>query len=56
MSYKEKISFQSEYKDERITLPSLLERDTVLADHDQYVITNGQFNYKWMEGFKAKHE
>lgn len=52
----EQFSFQTEYKDERLTLPSLIERNTVLVDHEQYVITNGPIDYKWIEDFKDKQE
>lgn len=52
----EQFHFQLEYKDERISLPTLMERDTVLAEHDQYVVTNGPIDYKWIEGFKDKHK
>ena len=52
----EQFSFQLEYKDERISLPSLLERDTVLAEHNQYIVTNGPIDYKWIEGFKDKQK
>ncbi|MFJ7677093.1 hypothetical protein ACIQXQ_03490 [Peribacillus sp. NPDC097198] len=50
----EQFIFQLEYADERITIPSLIERDVVLVDEEQYIITNGPIDYKWIEDFIEK--
>ncbi|HSJ39144.1 MAG TPA: hypothetical protein VK945_13130 [Planococcus sp. (in: firmicutes)] len=47
----EQFSFQFIYADERITTPSLIERDVFLINQEQYTITNGPADYKWFENF-----
>lgn len=47
----EQFQFQLEYKDNRVTMPSLIERDVLLNDLYQYKITNGPIDYKWLEAF-----
>ncbi|MCM3575746.1 hypothetical protein M3172_21370 [Mesobacillus subterraneus] len=51
----EQFQFQLEYKDERITMPSLIEKDILLHDLYQYHITNGPVGYEWLEWFLEKH-
>jgi hypothetical protein len=51
----EQFIFQLEYADGRITIPSLIERDIVLVNEEQYTITNGPIDYKWIEDFVEKH-
>ncbi|UYZ24172.1 hypothetical protein [Mesobacillus jeotgali] len=51
----EQFQFQLEYKDERITMPSLIEKDILLHDLYQYHITNGPVDYEWLEWFLEKH-
>lgn len=48
---EEQFQFQLEYKDERITMPSLIEKDILLHDLYQYHITNGPVDYEWLERF-----
>lgn len=52
---EEQFSFQVFYEDERITIPSLIERDILLFDMDQYTIVNGPVDYAWLEGFMERH-
>ena len=52
----EQFSFTFEYEDERITLPTLFERDVVLIEYDQYKITNGPIDYKWIENFMKENK
>ena len=52
---EEQFTFQVAYHDKRINLPSLIERDVVLIDDDQYTVTNGPIDYTWIENFKDKH-
>lgn len=47
----EQFQFQLVYKDDRITMPSLIERDVLLNDMFQYEITNGPVDYEWLEEF-----
>lgn len=47
----EQFQFLPYYEDERITLPSLIERDVLLHDHYQYEITNGPIDDEWLEDF-----
>lgn len=54
---EEQFQFLLKYKDNRITMPALIERDVLLNDMYQYKITNGPFDYEWMEDFlKRKGE
>jgi hypothetical protein len=48
---EEQFQFQLEYKDDRVTLPSLIERDVLLNDMHQYKIINGPVDYEWLEEF-----
>ena len=52
----EQFSFDLVYTDERNTIPSLIERDILLNEHDQYEITNGPVDYQWLIKFLEKHE
>lgn len=52
---EEQFSFLIFYEDERITIPSLIERDILLFDMDQYTIVNGPVDYAWLEGFMERH-
>ncbi|MBO0603387.1 hypothetical protein I2483_17100 [Sporosarcina sp. E16_3] len=52
----EQFIFKLEYADKRITIDSLIEKDVVLLINDQYEITNGPFDYKWIEDFIERHE
>lgn len=47
----EQFQFQLEYEDDRVTMPSLIERDVLLNDMYQYEITNGPVDYEWLEEF-----
>jgi hypothetical protein len=47
----EQFQFQLEYKDDRTTMPSLIERDILLHDQYQYEITNGPVDHEWLKGF-----
>ena len=47
----EQFQFQLEYKDDRITMPSLIERDLLLHDMYQYEITNGPMDNEWLAKF-----
>ncbi|MBT2641585.1 hypothetical protein J7I80_05060 [Bacillus sp. ISL-41] len=51
----EQFQFQLEYKDERMTMPSLIEKDILLHDLYQYHITNGPVDYEWLERFLEKN-
>ncbi|MBT2640517.1 hypothetical protein [Bacillus sp. ISL-39] len=51
----EQFQFQLEYKDERITMPSLIEKEILLHDLYQYDITNGPVDYEWLERFLEKN-
>lgn len=48
---EEQVVLQFQYEDERITLPTLIERDVILIEHDQYTIVNGPVDYKWIKTF-----
>ena len=52
----EQFIFKFEYADNRITIDSLIEKDVVLLVNNQYKITNGPFDYKWIEDFIKRHE
>ena len=52
----EQFSFQLEYTDDRITMSSLIERDVLLVEHEQYAITNGPVDYNWIQDYLGKHE
>lgn len=52
----EQFHFQLEYTDERITVPSMIERDVLLFHNDRYAITNGPVDYSWIEAFLAKQK
>ncbi|WP_424237578.1 hypothetical protein [Bhargavaea ginsengi] len=52
----EQFSFQLVYEDGRSTLPSLIEGDVLLLDHDQYTITNGPVDYDWIERFVSEQQ
>lgn len=52
----EQFHFQLEYTDERITVPSMIERDVLLFHKDRYAITNGPVDYSWIEAFLAKQK
>ncbi|QMT18043.1 hypothetical protein H1Q58_03210 [Planococcus maritimus] len=52
----EQFSFDLVYTDERNTIPSLIERNILLNEHDQYEITNGPVDYQWLQEFLEKHE
>lgn len=47
----EQFQFQLEYKDDRVTTPSLIEREVLLYDQYQFHITNGPVDYEWLERF-----
>ncbi|WP_422122315.1 hypothetical protein DHX103_10925 [Planococcus sp. X10-3] len=51
----EQFSFQINYQDERISIPSMIERDVLLFDMDQFTITNGPLDYGWIESFLEEH-
>jgi len=48
---EEQYTLQLEYEDERITIPILIERDILLIEMDQYRVTNGPIDSKWIEEF-----
>lgn len=50
----EQFSFQINYQDERNTIDSMIERDVLLHDMDQYTIINGPLDYGWIESFMEK--
>src|SRR5690606_19235079 len=50
----ERITFQTFYEDERITVPSFIERDVFLFGRDQYKIINGPVDYAWFEDFMER--
>lgn len=52
----EQFHFILEYTDERITVPSMIERDVLLFHNNQYTITNGPVDYRWIEAFLAKQK
>lgn len=52
----EQFIFKLEYADNRITIDSLIEKDVVLLVNNQYEITNGPFDNKWIEDFIERHE
>ena len=52
----EQFHFRLEYTDERITVPSMIERDVLLFHNDRYAITNGPVDYSWIEAFSAKQK
>ena len=52
----EQFVFDAEYKDGRITIPTLIERDIALIDMDQYGITNGPIDYTWLAEFMERQE
>jgi hypothetical protein len=47
----EQFQFQLEYEDNRVTMPSLIERDVLLNHMYQYEITNGPVDNEWLEEF-----
>ncbi|WP_226674702.1 hypothetical protein [Mesobacillus jeotgali] len=47
--------FQLEYEDDRVTMPSIIERDVLLNDMYQYEITNGSVDYEWLEEFLERN-
>lgn len=51
----EQFQFQLEYEDNRITMPSLIERDVLLNDMYQYEIINGPVDYEWLEEFLMRN-
>ncbi|WP_281864199.1 hypothetical protein, partial [Planomicrobium okeanokoites] len=53
---EEQFNFMLEYTDERITVPSMIERDVLLFHNNQYSITNGPVDYGWIEAFLAKRK
>jgi hypothetical protein len=52
----EQFSFQLVYEDGRSTLPSMIEGDVLLLDHDQYTIINGPVDYDWIERFFSEQQ
>lgn len=52
----EQFSFQLIYEDGRSTLPSMIEGDVLLLDHDQYTIINGPVDYDWIERFFSEQQ
>lgn len=52
----EQFHFRLEYTDERITVPSMIERNILLFHSNQYTITNGPVDYSWIEAFLAKQK
>lgn len=52
----EQFQFELEYIDDRNTMSSVIERDVALIGYNQYIITNGPFNYEWIEDFIERHE
>ncbi|MBT2692069.1 hypothetical protein [Bacillus sp. ISL-55] len=48
---EEQFQFQMEYEDNRVTMPSLIEREVLLFDMYQFEITNGPVDYEWLEEF-----
>ncbi|WP_033543646.1 hypothetical protein [Planococcus sp. CAU13] len=52
----EQFHFMLKYTDERITVPSMIERDVLLFHNNQYTITNGPVDYSWIEAFLAKQK
>lgn len=51
---EEQFTFHTFYEDDRITIPSLIERDVFLFDMDQYKIINGPVDYAWLEEFMER--
>ena len=47
----EQFHFRLTYTDERITVPSMIERDVLLFHLEEYTITNGPVDYAWLEDF-----
>lgn len=47
----EQFHFQVNYRDERITVPSLIERNALQFNLDNYTITNGPVDYAWLQDF-----
>lgn len=52
----EQFSFHPFYEDDRISTPSLIERDVLLFDMDQYKIVNGPVDYAWLEDFMERQK
>lgn len=52
----EQFTFHTFYEDDRITIPSLIERDVFLFDMDQYKIVNGPVDYAWLEDFMERQK
>ncbi len=47
----EQVVFQLDYTDDRVALPSLIERDVVLVGEEQYKILNGPIDFQWIDEF-----
>lgn len=52
----EQFTFHIFYEDDRITIPSLIERDVFLFDMDRYKIVNGPVDYAWLEDFMERQK
>ena len=50
----EQFSFEFQYVDNRNTMSSLI--DVALIGFNQYIITNGPFDYEWIVDFIERHE
>lgn len=50
----EQVVFQLDYTDDRVALPSLIERDVVLVGDDQYKVLNGPIDFQWIDEFINK--
>lgn len=51
----EQFQFQLDYEDDRVTMPSLIERNVLLNEMYQYEITNGPVDYEWLEEFLERN-